>query len=280
MHPLLTRFFSFFIANKNKRKQYRREQALKYEKQKLKKYRFGVSYSLFDGIELLEPSIKSIRSEVDYVNVVYQMHSWYGEPVGEDLPHSLSELKRKGLIDEVIEYMPEISKPAGLQELNKRNLGLRYAKKAKVDYFMTMDVDEFYCAKNVAEAKKVIVEKNITRSFVTQVLYGRKPTKLNLNFGEACYVPFFCKINMFSKLGRNSKVPCRVDKTRRFAYSMFDKCFVLDGVVMHHLSEVRKDYAKKKRNSSTQQTRKKRRCFILHKGKAEVRDVFGVMEYL
>ena len=33
--------------------------------------KLGVSYNLFDGEELLESSIKSIRDNVDYVSVVY-----------------------------------------------------------------------------------------------------------------------------------------------------------------------------------------------------------------
>ena len=34
--------------------------------------KIGVSYNLFDGEELLESSIKSIRKNVDYISVVYQ----------------------------------------------------------------------------------------------------------------------------------------------------------------------------------------------------------------
>ena len=41
--------------------------------------KLGVTYSLFDGEELLPFSILSIRPHVDYINVVFQEHSWFGD---------------------------------------------------------------------------------------------------------------------------------------------------------------------------------------------------------
>lgn len=34
--------------------------------------KLGITYSLFDGEELLKYSIKQIRKSADYINVVYQ----------------------------------------------------------------------------------------------------------------------------------------------------------------------------------------------------------------
>ena len=42
----------------------------------MKNNKLGVSYNLFNGEELLEASIKSIRQNVDYINVIYQEYSW------------------------------------------------------------------------------------------------------------------------------------------------------------------------------------------------------------
>ncbi len=41
--------------------------------------KLGVSYNLFDGEELLEKSILSIRENVDYISVVFQMVSNLGD---------------------------------------------------------------------------------------------------------------------------------------------------------------------------------------------------------
>ena len=39
----------------------------------------GISYNLFDGEELLEASIKSVRDNVDYISIVYQTESNFGK---------------------------------------------------------------------------------------------------------------------------------------------------------------------------------------------------------
>ena len=58
--------------------------------------KIGISYNLFDGEELLESSIKSIRNNVEYVSVVYQTISNFGNPCNEGLVPLLESLKEKG----------------------------------------------------------------------------------------------------------------------------------------------------------------------------------------
>ena len=60
----------------------------------------GVSYNVFDGEEHLENSILCIRENVDFICVVYQVTSNYGE-FREDLEPYLLDLKQRGLIDYV-----------------------------------------------------------------------------------------------------------------------------------------------------------------------------------
>ena len=50
-------------------------------------HKLGVSYSVWDGEEMLEFAIRSIRSEVDYVNVVWQKLSWFGTMCSVCLNH-------------------------------------------------------------------------------------------------------------------------------------------------------------------------------------------------
>ena len=49
------------------------------------KAKLGISYSVWDGEELLEASIKSVRENADYINVVWQKKSWYGIDCDENL---------------------------------------------------------------------------------------------------------------------------------------------------------------------------------------------------
>lgn len=66
------------------------------------KAKLGISYSVWDGEELLEASIKSVRENADYINVVWQKKSWHGIDCDENLEILLMQLKEKGLIDEII----------------------------------------------------------------------------------------------------------------------------------------------------------------------------------
>ena len=57
--------------------------------------KLGISYNLFDGEELLEYSIQSVRNSTDHINVVYQKTSNWGEPCSENLEDLLSDLVKK-----------------------------------------------------------------------------------------------------------------------------------------------------------------------------------------
>ena len=133
--------------------------------------KLGASYNIFDGEELLEQSIRSIRPLVSYVNVVYQTHSNFNEPCSVDLVPTLQELQHKGLIDEIIPYDTQFNftkqekkhwvsaRATGsdlggarytnvadpfFNELKKRELGRLACQKQACTHFMSMDTDEYY----------------------------------------------------------------------------------------------------------------------------------------
>ena len=58
--------------------------------------KLGISYNLFDGEELLESSIKSVRNEAFHINVVYQTTSYYGNKTENGVGKLLLKLKEKG----------------------------------------------------------------------------------------------------------------------------------------------------------------------------------------
>ena len=69
---------------------------IKLRRAKARPMKLGVSYNLYDGEELLRASIRSIRSEVDFVTVVYQEVSGFkGYFTPENLDYeSTDALKR------------------------------------------------------------------------------------------------------------------------------------------------------------------------------------------
>ncbi len=218
---------------------------------RLKAARWGVSYSAFDGQELLEASLRSIRSEVDYINVVYQLRSWYGKPADEGLLPLLKELREKKLIDELIGFEPDLTLRPGTNERRKRNVGLEHARKDGCGYFMTMDCDEFYLAGEVAEAKKEIIEGGFTHTYCPITTYGLQPTRQILYPSyPVAFVPFFSRIRPWSRLRKSRLRACTVDQTRVLTLTAFSRQRVLSSVQMHHMAYVRKDLTAKYENSS------------------------------
>ena len=235
------------ILNKRKRHRWKHMQDTLKANELVRNASWGVSYSVFDGEELLEDSLKTIRPHVDYINVVYQRHSWYGNPANPELVSILKQLQNQGLIDELIEYIPNYKLGAGKQERLKRNLGLKYAKKHGVDYFMCMDTDEFYIAAEVINAKKRIITNGITHSFCHIVTYAT-PTQRSL--APSYFVQFFSFIGPFSKLKWNKHNVTLVDPTRQLNHIMGAKYYVLPALEMHHMTGYRKNLIKKLQNSS------------------------------
>lgn len=240
---------AFFIKNRKLRNRWKKIITIRTINNLVLKYKWGVSYSVFDNEELLEHSIKSIRNHVNYINVVYQLKSWYGNPAQETLLPKLQQLKNQGLIDELIEYKSNPNIYAGTQEANKRNLGLEYAKRSGINYFMTMDCDEFYIQNEFKKAKYFIVKNGITHSFCDIFNYF-SPTLRYLS-PTPSYINFFSKINKYSKLSsHNNKTITLVDSTRQLNHSIGSKYYFLSNIAMHHMTYYRKDIKRKITNST------------------------------
>jgi hypothetical protein len=84
-------------------------------------------YEVFDAEELLEGSINSIKSNVDYVCVVYQTTSNFGHKCNPYLEELLEDLVKRGLVNDLVYYEPRqfsaeekeslVSSKVGIEEL-------------------------------------------------------------------------------------------------------------------------------------------------------------------
>lgn len=211
--------------------------------------KLGISYNLFDGEELLESSIKSVRSSADHINVIYQKISNWGEPCSENLEDLLNDLVKKKLIDKIYCYSPKKTS-AGKNELHKRNIGLNIAKSRFCSHFLTMDCDEFYHQNQFDEAKKFIIANKIEASSCKFINYIKQPI-WQIQADPQMYVPFITKINLFTKLSRKSYFPVLVDPTRKMNGEKKYKFFEATDLRMEHMSMVRKNLLKKYNNSSS-----------------------------
>lgn len=219
--------------------------------------KLGASYNLFDTEELLEASVRAIRNEVDYINIVYQTTSNTGEPCSEKLLPILEYLFTKGYIDELIEYRPNFKLQPHENEIRKRNIGLKHARKNNCTHFVSLDSDEFYAEEQLIEAKKTILNGDIDFTAVQLTNYFKKPIyQMVYKNQPEYYVSFIFKIKRFRKFKLDIDFPVLVDPTRRIKgkrFLLFDK----ETIEMHHMTLVRENISSKLKNSSSNAIYKK-----------------------
>lgn len=197
---------------------------------------------------MLEHAIRSIRSEVDYVNVVWQSVSWFGNLAAPSLEQDLLELKEKGLIDELIFFQPDLSAKPDVNESHKRNIGLNAARKAGCTHFITLDTDELFDSEEFKKAKKIIYEHNLTHTACNIITYIT-PTLRELDFAEFA-VPFIHKIANGEQLVLNADGVWYTDPTRKIPLGQKSRPYLLSIIKMHHFPYIRKDMKNKLYNSS------------------------------
>lgn len=220
----------------------------------------GVSYSAFEGTELLRYSIKQIRAHVSFVCLVYQKFSWYGHPIlKKDLDEINSLYYDEKLVDKIycfpiLEFVnKDNSTDARKIEAIKRNTGRLLSYQNNCDYHLDLDVDEMYKENQFVYAKDFIEKNNIEYSAATYVNYYKLPIYQVLSSSKQ-RVPFICKIDPFKHLGESpgdfhiENISMGVDITRgvktvNCGYKTY--FFKPHELVMHHMLSVRKNLKNK-----------------------------------
>lgn len=210
--------------------------------------KLGVSYNVFDGEELLEGSIKCIRDQVDYISVVYQTISNFGNPCTEELLPLLNRLKSEGLVDELFEYKPKINAGGHYNEITKRNVGLSLSVGTKCTHHMSMDSDEYYLPEQFKFLKEEMINGNYDSSYCQMRTYY-KSWEYQLDPPEEYYVSLIYKINQYSLFEMGKYSPVLVDPTRRMD-SGKHRIFKREEIEMHHGSYIRNNIRTKLDNSS------------------------------
>jgi len=213
--------------------------------------KLGISYTVFDGVELLESTIKQIRHHVDFIHVAYQKRSWFGHSMNSGDMEQLNRLVKLKLIDSLEEFKDfKVIKPEGrgvIQskqfETLKRQMGLNTCLRNQCTHFISSDVDEFYKTDEFKVAKDLIVKENISLSSCRFINYVKDPTYHRGYDGAT--VPFICKITQASKMDRRFFTRC--DPTRGITKTVPGKDLQMDPklITMHHMETVRKNLHKK-----------------------------------
>ena len=211
--------------------------------------KLAAGYVVFDGLETLEHSIKSIRDSVDIVIVSYQKISWGNTQCSPNLVPTLESLKERGLIDEIMEFTnfvpsslitPEEVLRAKSYECMKRQSTLTKALELGATHYLSMDADEFYLKSQFDEAKAQIISENLDATAVRYINYVT-PT---LNQGLSKFkVPFIYRIGPKSRHSAVQFMFGDIDPTRGIDDDSYSRARIFDTatIVMHHMEMLRKD---------------------------------------
>jgi len=211
--------------------------------------KLGVSYNLFDAIEHLEPSIKCIRDHVDYISVVWQDISNFGNKSSVNIEKILNDLKERKLIDTHFKFIPNTNTIPQHNEIDKRNLGLHISQANSCTHHMSMDTDEYYLSDEFISMKNDVEFNNYDSSACQMMTYYKSPEYV-LDPPEEYYVPLIYKIRPGIRFVLGIQFPVLVDPTRRMD-SGNCKIYNRDYIQMHHMTGIRNNYREKLVNSSS-----------------------------
>lgn len=196
----------------------------------------------WDGVELLRYSLASVAPHVDIIIIVYQTISNFGEQF-DPTPEIVDAIYACGCQDktELTCFIPPSD--AGFEnEIAKRNIGIRIARRHDCTHFFFQDVDE--CWEDFAGAKQEYIDSGCEGSIAPIYTYFKRPT-WRLAEKDNYAVPFIHVLQSYTAAGW-PKYGHYVDPTRGV------ECKTIHTLsrYMHHFSYVRRDIERKCRNSS------------------------------
>tara|TARA_B100001057_G_scaffold497146_1_gene600524 strand:+ start:8986 stop:9852 length:867 start_codon:yes stop_codon:yes gene_type:complete len=240
----------------------------------MERQKLGIAYNVFDGEELLPYSLKGIRGLAEYIVVVYQTTSNYGNENKNLLPF-LEKLVDAKMVDELVEYEPQLNivdelgnpylKKGSVNEQTKRNIGLQKCLDNGCTIFSSMDTDELYHTQDYKNALDSFIDGGYDSSFCQMQTYYKTPTMV-VTPPERYFVPLFYKISgrretLKFEFIHDYQIKC--DGTRMIKAG-FPKMYTRDEIQMHHFSYVRNDMKSKVDNSSAQMTDGQKALVVHH----------------
>lgn len=208
--------------------------------------KLGISYPVFEGEELLEYTLGSIRSEVDFISVVWQKTSYFGKSASPSLESTLKSLRGRGLIDVLCCYEQDRGKTVKGNELAVRNCGLGLAREAGCTHHISADVDEMYLGSQLGYAKSLAVGCDCL--VVPLANYYRRPY-WRVFPDQGHVVPLIYGVCCEHDMGVD--FPFVVDVTRRLRGVGVCRLLGEGEFLVHHMTYVRRDIRKKLENSPT-----------------------------
>ncbi len=204
--------------------------------------KLAACYTVFNGMELLEKSIKQIYNHVDVIVICYQTTSNTGQKndgIVSYFPYYDTKMKVV-----LIEFTPDLGRNTKRNELNKHNLMINASKKAGCSHFFMSAVDHFYEDLQIIYAKYACIKYDYDATFTKMYTYYKEPTWQLTPIEDYC-MPFICKLYENTAVERCSAYPVYVDPSVQV--NTFKKWYLFNEneVMLHHYSMIRQDIRSK-----------------------------------
>jgi len=213
----------------------------RFKKKDFKKYRVGVSYNTFYGLEYLKRSIESLRGVIDYVVVVHQRVSFSGEIENKDNDKLLKFLLDNNYVDDIIYYEHDKDIDVRKSVISKRNIGLDKCRENHCDYIITADTDECYDSDKLKVSIDNMYNNNIDTLYSPILSYYYNDS---FYFEDTFYVPSVYKIDKRKyKVGLKSTVLC--DPVRKMDENKYK---ISKNTYMHHYTYLKESFSSKEKS--------------------------------
>lgn len=178
--------------------------------------KLGLGIVAFEATEHLYNIISEIRDLVDYVVVGIQDNNYYGDPIDNSDLYEIEELKKEGLIDNIIRIKTDLNEFSRIQETHKRNMLIEDIAKNECTHDLIIDSDEYYVHDTFKAAKEKIEKNDYEITYCRYVNYYHDYLHyLVYPFKEGNYVPFIAKIK-YKFSWQCVDFPKPSDPTRRY----------------------------------------------------------------
>ena len=199
----------------------------------------GAIFNSFYDVNLLTKSASILRSHIDFIIVVHQRVSFFGEPEDPNNSDKLNYMLDRGIINYLLIIEPNIittSKDFTKEVILKRNKALDICKSMGCDYVLSLDNDEFYEPKGVLSDVKLMSELEIDTLYSKIKSYYCDESHY---FIEKYYVPSIFRVDDRSFSKAKSKYLC--DPARQ----MDERRVRLSDNYMHHLTYYKETFKSK-----------------------------------
>ena len=202
--------------------------------------KLAACYTVFNGVELLEHAINSVKDHVDEIIIGFQTVSNYGNEC-KDILDFMDRFPDYNYFN----YEPDLMVDSKTNEKRKHQQLIEYARICNCTHFFLSATDHFYKEDEILYAINVVLTTGVKTTYSKMITYFKEPT-LMLEPLEEYYMPFICSTSV--NIGNIS--PVLVDPACSFRPFAPFYVFKEDEVLMHHFSWIRKDIRNKLENAA------------------------------